>query len=431
MDDQKCIDLPNGDVTNGNKLEIWDCNGHTNQQWFGGGVYQFTSGMNSNKCMDLFAGDTLNGKLVEIWDCDQYADGDEAEDSHAYRNSAAAYRHGDEVGEKNVDSMKEEGNRHALALALDGRLAALLADADAQASLAAQAVHAVHAPHREIRMYWNTGDPEKNLDFVRKHGAINETITGVLPCCNIASIDANGTFVVHRDITSVVQGYKRYNLTVDPVASVPELLTIKDLESAKKGIPAMVSWAKAIGADGVLIDYEPSSNYTAAHAQHYADFLAELDAELLKVGKGASCDLASWGILDKYSTFCGKLSSVTTMSTWYQGNNLTLLEEDTLQIVAAGCAASTVHVGISDQCKQPKYPSSTCAWTPAKLDSWVTFLLKHGIAGLDTWTPDSPANTPGWYFAAFQRFLRGSAAEAAAVSALTGTADTAVETVEK
>ena len=32
-----CIDVPNGDYSNGNKLEIWQCNGHTNQQWKGAG----------------------------------------------------------------------------------------------------------------------------------------------------------------------------------------------------------------------------------------------------------------------------------------------------------------------------------------------------------------------------------------------------------
>jgi hypothetical protein len=270
-------------------------------------------------------------------------------------------------------------------------------------------------------MYWNSGDPEKNLDYVRKHGAINETITGVLPCCNIATIAANGTFIVRKDIASVVKGYKRYGLTVDPVASVPNLSTPEQLEVAKKGITAMVKWAQTINADGILIDYEPSANYTVEHAQNYASFLADLDGKLRTVGKRATCDLASWGILDKYDVFCGKLSSVTTMSAWYQGNDLTLLEEETMQIVNAGCAASTVHVGISDQCKAPKYPNSTCDWTPVKLNSWVDFLLERGLAGMDTWTPDSPQNTPDWYFASFQRFLRGSTASGSSAANATTT----------
>ena len=105
-----------------------------------------------------------------------------------------------------------------------------------------------------------------------------------------------------------------------------------------------------------------------------------------------------------------QLSSVTTMSGWYQGSNITQLEEETMQIVNAGCKASMVHLGISDQCKAPKYQNVTCDWTPAKLTRWVAFLLAQGVAGIDVWTPDLPQNTPAFYFSAFQQFLRGGVA---------------------
>jgi hypothetical protein len=29
----KCIDLAGGDTTNGNGIEVWDCNEQDNQQW--------------------------------------------------------------------------------------------------------------------------------------------------------------------------------------------------------------------------------------------------------------------------------------------------------------------------------------------------------------------------------------------------------------
>jgi hypothetical protein len=44
------------------RIQIWDCNGHTNQQWWGGGSYQFKSSVDGNKCIDLYDGDTTNGK---------------------------------------------------------------------------------------------------------------------------------------------------------------------------------------------------------------------------------------------------------------------------------------------------------------------------------------------------------------------------------
>jgi hypothetical protein len=70
INDQKCLDVPGGDYTNGNKLDIWDCNGLGNQQFKGGGTYQWESVASPGKCIDLFGGDTTNGKLLEIWDCD-------------------------------------------------------------------------------------------------------------------------------------------------------------------------------------------------------------------------------------------------------------------------------------------------------------------------------------------------------------------------
>jgi hypothetical protein len=69
INDQKCLDIPGGDYTNGNKLDLWDCNGLSNQQFKGGGAYQWESVASPGKCIDLYGGDSTNGKLLEIWDC--------------------------------------------------------------------------------------------------------------------------------------------------------------------------------------------------------------------------------------------------------------------------------------------------------------------------------------------------------------------------
>ena len=150
-------------------------------------------------------------------------------------------------------------------------------------------------------MYWNTGPVENNLKWVRQNGGpvISDFITGVLPCCNIAHIDTNGTFVIGTDITNVVQGYKAYNLSVHPVASIPDVSTQQGLQTALQGVGAMVAWLSATGSDGVTIDYEPSKNYTTQHVENYAAFLTALNQEAEKAGKQAGPDLAGWGILDK------------------------------------------------------------------------------------------------------------------------------------
>jgi hypothetical protein len=68
----KCIDLPNGDTTNGNKVEVWDCNGSDNQNWE---VHDGTIRLKKNpkKCLDLPGGAQSNGNKLQIWDCNGQA----------------------------------------------------------------------------------------------------------------------------------------------------------------------------------------------------------------------------------------------------------------------------------------------------------------------------------------------------------------------
>src|SRR5258707_11630142 len=63
----RCLDVPGAATANGTLLDIWDCNGASNQQW--------TSLSNrelqgyGNKCLDVPGHATTAGTRVEIWDC--------------------------------------------------------------------------------------------------------------------------------------------------------------------------------------------------------------------------------------------------------------------------------------------------------------------------------------------------------------------------
>jgi len=64
----KCMDLDRGDTTNGNAVQIWDCNNRHTQGWVFKGdrlVYK----ANQSKCVDLRGGDDKNGAKIQIWDC--------------------------------------------------------------------------------------------------------------------------------------------------------------------------------------------------------------------------------------------------------------------------------------------------------------------------------------------------------------------------
>jgi predicted alpha-1,6-mannanase (GH76 family) len=64
----KCLDVTGASTADGAAVEIWDCNGGTNQQWTlnaNGTVV----GVGSGKCLDATALGTANGTKLEIWDC--------------------------------------------------------------------------------------------------------------------------------------------------------------------------------------------------------------------------------------------------------------------------------------------------------------------------------------------------------------------------
>ncbi|MEV4325977.1 ricin-type beta-trefoil lectin domain protein [Microbispora rosea] len=67
----RCLDVPNQSQTNGTQLNLWDCNGQTNQSW------TYTSGkalqVYGNKCLDAEAAGTANGTRAIIWDCNGQA----------------------------------------------------------------------------------------------------------------------------------------------------------------------------------------------------------------------------------------------------------------------------------------------------------------------------------------------------------------------
>ncbi len=63
----RCLDVPNASQSDGTLLDIWDCNGGTNQQW------TQTSGnelrVYGSKCLDVPGHATSAGTRVEIWTC--------------------------------------------------------------------------------------------------------------------------------------------------------------------------------------------------------------------------------------------------------------------------------------------------------------------------------------------------------------------------
>ncbi|GIG23064.1 hypothetical protein Cch01nite_37880 [Cellulomonas chitinilytica] len=62
-----CLDNNAASTANGNKIQIWGCNGTVAQQWTF--VAAGTTLRVQGKCLDIAGGGTANGTKVQLWDC--------------------------------------------------------------------------------------------------------------------------------------------------------------------------------------------------------------------------------------------------------------------------------------------------------------------------------------------------------------------------
>ncbi|GAA3009211.1 ThuA domain-containing protein [Streptosporangium longisporum] len=63
----RCLDVSGASTANGAAVNIWDCNGRTNQQWASTAAQELR--VYGNKCLDVTGAGTADGTAVNIWDC--------------------------------------------------------------------------------------------------------------------------------------------------------------------------------------------------------------------------------------------------------------------------------------------------------------------------------------------------------------------------
>lgn len=67
----RCVDVPGATTSNGTQVQLWDCNGQTNQRWTATSGKQLQ--VYGTKCLDASGRGTTNGTQVIIWDCNGQA----------------------------------------------------------------------------------------------------------------------------------------------------------------------------------------------------------------------------------------------------------------------------------------------------------------------------------------------------------------------
>ncbi|MDW6063892.1 RICIN domain-containing protein [Streptomyces sp. FXJ1.4098] len=63
----RCVDVPNQSQTNGTQVELWDCNGGSNQQWTKTAADELR--VYGSSCLDASGQGTSPGTKVDIWSC--------------------------------------------------------------------------------------------------------------------------------------------------------------------------------------------------------------------------------------------------------------------------------------------------------------------------------------------------------------------------
>jgi hypothetical protein len=64
----RCVDVPNQSQTAGTQVELWDCNGGSNQQWTSTSSHELR--VYGGDCLDASGAATAPGTKVDIWTCD-------------------------------------------------------------------------------------------------------------------------------------------------------------------------------------------------------------------------------------------------------------------------------------------------------------------------------------------------------------------------
>jgi hypothetical protein len=64
----KCLDLANVSSADGIRVQVWDCDGQSNQKWRSN-IDGSIIAVGANKCLDAPNYSTANGVKLQIWSC--------------------------------------------------------------------------------------------------------------------------------------------------------------------------------------------------------------------------------------------------------------------------------------------------------------------------------------------------------------------------
>jgi hypothetical protein len=286
------------------------------------------------------------------------------------------------------------------------------------------------ATTRTSRWWFSIRSPafaHQALDIVDCHPA---SITGVYLYADF-SIDKDGAFrhPPFRTTLSRIRPFLQRNLTVSLALYVHQSAIQSGCAiSNPNGISAVAAHAARLNVvTSLMVDYEPSTNYTPAHVNAYATFLEELAKELRKHNnnnstnsydnennRGCQLDMcvSNWGILDRYGVYsAAAVDGMMSMSSTYYGSNIALNEKNVLSEIVQNVSFRQLRVGIGST--NSIFFKWDYQWTPAKFDQFLDFLKTVRVRHIDIWRTDistlnATNGTVPWVYDGIANFLAES-----------------------
>ena len=248
-------------------------------------------------------------------------------------------------------------------------------------SLFALTALAVAPVKPSIRWY----SPALNMTDV---AANRDIFDGINYCCGIFSIHDGGKISTKNatEVKQLTQEFHKLGIEVFLVGG-PDGDAILNGQ-ASLASEAVVKYVNEVGADGMIVDYEPSSNYTTHHAELYNSFLKSLKTAATASGTKVQVgmDVAGWGILDNFDVYkTSEIDIYTSMTPTY--NYQSAVDEKGQQFVSDMSktygAAGRFGIGSSATMRSGKH--CTYNWTGDNLYPWLTGLPMPAI---DIWRCD-------------------------------------------
>lgn len=251
-----------------------------------------------------------------------------------------------------------------------------------------------------------------------------DAVSGILHCCRGVQMLSNGSISYEatdvqffQNLTSyeVMSGYRPVLVPISP--NTAALLA----NVATRGIPALVDIAIDSKFNGYVVDYEPHTNLTEAHARAFTDFLTQFAASLHSRKKFLAVCVSDWGIIgpNYYPLLATSgADQFISMGSTYKRSAFIKVN---VQLMIESFPLDTISIGIGTmvpaECHCVYGNTGNCTedynWTEPTLASFLSWVQAQGIQTLAVWRTDIypayclPSGVQPWFMDAVKSFVCG------------------------